>query len=214
MLAKAPVPGRVKTRLCPPLTPEQAAEVAEAALLDTLDGVRAADVARRVLVLQGEFLASGVDVLHQRGGGLDERMCAAYEDAFATSALPMLLVGMDTPQLTPDLLEDAAAQLLRPDVDVVLGDAADGGWWCMGLRRPRAQLLLGVPTSRPDTAVLQRARLADLRVADLPVLQDVDTVQDALRVAAVSRDRFANCVRRVTEAACTISPTRPVRLPA
>jgi uncharacterized protein len=197
VLAKEPVAGRVKTRLCPPLTPVQAAEVAAAALADTLDAVRRADVARRVLALDGTLDAPGFDVLAQRGDGLDERISAAYEDAFDGSCLPMLLIGMDTPQVTAGLLEDAAALLLHPDVDAVMGDAEDGGWWALGLHWPQPALLLGVAPSRSDTGAQQRARLAGLRVRDLPVLRDVDTVADATAVAGATSGAFARTVARL-----------------
>ena len=87
MIAKEPVAGRVKTRLCPPCTPEQAARLARAALEDTLAACdRAAGGARRVLVLDGRpgaWLPPGWDVLPQRGGDLAERLAAAFEDAAA-----------------------------------------------------------------------------------------------------------------------------------
>ncbi|MCY7365125.1 MAG: DUF2064 domain-containing protein, partial [Frankiaceae bacterium] len=91
---------RVKTRLSPPFTSQGGADVAEAALLDTLETVRAIDVAHRVLVLEGDYPAPGFDVQPQRGGPMDERLGAAFDDAAETApGLPTLLVGMDTPQL-------------------------------------------------------------------------------------------------------------------
>lgn len=189
VLAKQPVAGRVKTRLCPPLTPEGAARVAEAALLDTLDAVRAVAVDRRVLVLDGTYAAAGFDVLPQRGGPMDERLGAAFDDC---GDLPALLVGMDTPQLTPDLLAAALQALSRHPA--VLGLAPDGGWWALGLQRPDGDLLRGVPTSRDDTGALQLARLraAGLDVHLLPELRDVDEVADARAAAAAAPDgRFA-----------------------
>ena len=195
VLAKAPVPGRVKTRLCPPLTPEQAADVAAAALADTLDAVRATPVARRVLVLDGVLAAPGLEVLPQRGGPLDERLGAAFDDV--DPDLPALLVGMDTPQLTPVDLADAARALLA--ADAVLGLADDGGWWALGLRRPRGDLLRGVETSRDDTGRRQLERLAraGLRTTMLPTRTDVDTADTALAVAAQApTSRFAQAVAR------------------
>ena len=192
VLAKAPVPGRVKTRLCPPLTPDGAAQVAAAALEDTLDAVRAVDVARRVLVLEGEHDAPGFDVQPQRGGAMPERLAAAFDDC---GPLPALLVGMDTPQLTPALLEDALEALAAHPA--VLGLAADGGWWSLGLQRPDGGLLAGVPTSRDDTGALQQAalRAAGLDPHLLPELRDVDTADDARAVAALAPGgRFAAVV--------------------
>ena len=188
VLAKAPVAGRVKTRLCPPYTPEQAAQLAEAALRDTLAAVAATPAVARTVVLDGapgRWLPEGFAVVPQRGDGLDERLAAAYDDAWARTPAPLLLVGMDTPQVTPALLTAAAAQLLADGTDAVLGLAGDGGWWALGLRRPDASLLVGVPMSTDGTGAAQRTRLAaaGLSVALLPELVDVDDADDAWVVA-------------------------------
>ena len=200
VLAKEPVAGRVKTRLTPALTPAQAAEVALAALEDTVDAVRRTPVVERLLVVDGLFDAPGFLVLPQADGPLDVRLAAAFDDAWAHRRLPMLLVGMDTPQLTPGLLTEALTQLLQPGTDAVLGLAEDGGWWGLGLRCPHAHLVRGIPTSRDDTGARQRDCLlkAGLSVVDLPVLRDVDTVSDLAAVAALApRTRFARAVGTV-----------------
>ena len=196
VLAKQPVAGRVKTRLCPPLTPDQAAQVAQAALEDTLDAVRATPAARRVLVLDGSYDAPGFEVQPQRGGPMPERLAAAFEDC--DPRLPALLVGMDTPQLAPALLQEAVLQLGQHEA--VLGLAPDGGWWALGLQRPDGSLLREVPTSRDDTGALQLAALreAGLEPHLLPELRDVDTADDARAVAALAPDsRFARLVTRL-----------------
>jgi glycosyltransferase A (GT-A) superfamily protein (DUF2064 family) len=188
VIAKQPVPGRVKTRLVPPCTHEQAAALAEAALADTLHTVLMVPARRRVLVLDGRpgpWLPPGFDIVPQCGGSLDERLAAA----FAAVRGPALLIGMDTPQVTPGLLAvdwEAA--------DAAFGPADDGGFWALGLRAPDPALLRGVPMSTPDTGAVQRSRLtaAGLRVVDLPRLRDVDTAADAVAVARqVPRSRFA-----------------------
>ena len=189
VIAKAPVPGRVKTRLTPPFSPAEAATLAEAALTDTLAAVAAAPVARRVLALEGSagsWLPSGFDVIPQRGDGLDERLATAFAEAHAALPLPMVLIGMDTPQVTPKLIADAAGTLDYAEADAVFGPAADGGFWLLGLRRPDRSLLAGVPMSQADTGRRQLDRLteAGLRVAMMPVLTDVDTAADAELVAS------------------------------
>ncbi len=198
VMAKEPRAGRCKTRLCPPATPAQAARLAEAALADTLAAVAHAPVDRRVLALDGRpggWLPPGFDVLPQRGAGLDERLAAALADVASPGAEhPVLVIGMDTPQVTPGLLGAALARLLTPGVDAVLGPAADGGWWALGLRRPDPATTLGVPMSTPATGAAQRRRLSalGLRVADLPELRDVDVIDDARAVAReVPDSRFA-----------------------
>ena len=154
VIAKAPVPGRVKTRLCPPCTPAQAAALAEAALADTLEVVAATPARARVLALEGPtgaWLPSGFDVVAQSGGGLDHRLAAA----FAAVEGPAVLIGMDTPQVTVSLLCEAADALLTPGRDVVLGPASDGGWWAIGLRRPDPRVFLGVEMSTAHTGARQ-----------------------------------------------------------
>jgi rSAM/selenodomain-associated transferase 1 len=192
VIAKEPVPGRVKTRLTPPYTPGQAALIAESALADTLDAVAAAPATRRVLALAGRpgrWLPPGFDVLPQRGDGLDERLANAFADVEG----PTVLIGMDTPQVTPTMLADAGTRL--EDGDAVFGPAADGGFWLLGLRAPDPRMLLGVPMSRPDTGARQLARLNGLRVATLETLTDVDTAEDAVRVAAQAPGtRFAAAI--------------------
>jgi uncharacterized protein len=197
VIAKEPIPGRVKTRLSPPFPPADAAALAEAALTDTLDAVAGTPVARRLLVLDGvpgDWLPAGFDVIGQRGGDLDERLAAALADAYAAMPLPMVLIGMDTPQVTAGQLTDAVWSLTTGEADAVFGPAADGGFWLLGLRRPDRSLVAGVPMSRPDTGRAQLERLAGagLRIALAPRLADVDTFDDAELVAGQIPDsRFA-----------------------
>jgi len=195
VIAKEPRPGRVKTRLTPPFTPEEAAALAEASLADTLDAVARTPARRRVLVLDGEpgpWLPAGVEVVPQCAGGLDERLAAA----FAGCGGPALLIGMDTPQVTPELLTVDFA-----DCDAWFGPAADGGFWALGLADPDPELLRGVPMSTPYTGAAQRRRLDGLRVRDLPLLRDVDTAEDAVAVADAAPDgRFAARLARLTAA--------------
>jgi uncharacterized protein len=187
VIAKAPVPGRVKTRLCPPCTPQQAAALAEAALRDTLAAMATTPAERRVVVLDGRpgrWLPAGFEVLAQRGSGLDERLACAFADIGG----PAVIVGMDTPQVTAKLLARALRELA--DADAVLGPALDGGYWAIGLRRPDSRALLGVPMSVPSTGERQRRRLRQLglTVADLPALRDVDAIEDARAIARLAPD--------------------------
>jgi hypothetical protein len=207
VLAKAPVAGRVKTRLCPPFTPVQAARLAEASLRDTLAAAAATPAVARTVVLDGEvgaWCTPSFGVLPQRGCGLDERLAAAFDDGWARCPAPLLLIGMDTPQVTPALLGAAAALLLTDGTDAVLGRADDGGWWALGLRRPDPSLLLGVPMSTDRTGAAQDARLvaAGLRVRRLAELRDVDTAADARAVAAACpASQFAAALRAMAGAA-------------
>ena len=197
VIAKAPVAGRSKTRLTPPCTPQQAADLAEAALTDTLHAILATPAGRRVLVLEGTpgaWLPDGFEVLPQRGDGLDERLAAAFADI----GEPTLLVAMDTPQVTAQLLSDALDELAG--ADAVLGCAADGGYWAIGLQRADDAVFHGVPMSEPTTCAAQRDRLHSLGLTtrELPPLRDVDEIADAHAVAEVApQTRFARELARL-----------------
>lgn len=215
VLAKAPVPGFAKTRLCPPATPAQAAAVAAAALLDTLDAVLASGL-RPVVALTGALaeatarddVAKALEsctVIPQRGDDLATRVANAHADAAARHpGAPVVQIGMDTPQLTATTLTTAAELLLGDGRDAVIGPAVDGGWWALGLRDSRrAAVLRDIPMSIPDTGRLTRQALtaAGLRVADLAELRDVDTMADARQVAAeMPHGRFPAAVARVPTA--------------
>lgn len=195
VMAKAPVAGRVKTRLCPPCTPAEAAAIAEAALADTLDAVAACGAGRRIVALAGDpgpWLPAGFEVIPQVDGGFDRRLVAAWEMAGG----PGVQIGMDTPQVTAGLLDGALDAL--DATDTALGLAVDGGWWAIGLRRPDPRVFVGIPMSTSGTGAAQRARLGrlGLSVTALPALVDLDTAADlaavtesgsAIRTAAQAR---------------------------
>ncbi|MYS33120.1 hypothetical protein K388_04145 [Streptomyces sp. KhCrAH-43] len=193
VIAKEPLPGRVKTRLTPPFSPAEAARLAEAALADTLHTVLTLPAARRVVVLAGApgpWLPPGIEVVEQGTGGLDERLAVA----FGACAGPTLLIGMDTPQVTAGALAPALEPGGWEGCDAWFGPAEDGGFWALGLAEPDPDLLRGVPMSVPETGAVQRRRLIDagLTVRDLPALRDVDTAADAAEVAALAPGgRFA-----------------------
>jgi uncharacterized protein len=198
VMAKAPVAGRVKTRLCPPCTHREAAGLAAAALADTLDagaGSRAAT--HRTVVLSGRYAPpDGWSVLPQRGNGLAQRLSNTYADVTRGATV---LIGMDTPQVTAGDLDAAAAAL--DHADAAIGPAVDGGWWVLALRDPaHGAVLSGVPMSAPDTAerTLAALRARGLVVGLLPVCRDVDTAADARAVAALApASRFARGVREL-----------------
>ena len=203
VIAKEPLPGLVKTRLTPPFTPAEAAQLAEAALRDTLRTALSLPARRRVLVLDGRpgpWLPPGIEVVAQCTGRLDERLAAA----FGGCAGPALLIGMDTPQITTADLTRALSPDAWDGCDAWFGPAADGGFWALGLAAPDPDLVRGVPMSTPETGAVQRRRLVDagLTVRDLPPLRDVDTAADATQVAAAApHGQFAATLARLTGAA-------------
>lgn len=225
VLAKAPVPGQAKTRLTPPFTEHQAAGLAAAALLDTLDAVTqahrrlggptpvvalAGDVSRGAAPEAVQAALEQLRVVPQRGDGLAERIAAAHADAAATvvggARTATLQIGMDTPQVTADLLVDAAGRLTRPDGPAgVLGPAADGGWWVLGLRDPQAAVLVvEVEMSTPFTfeRTRQALRRGGITAETLSSLVDVDDAAACTTVAeAAPATRFAALAR-------TLAPRR------
>ena len=188
LIAKEPIPGKVKTRLHPPLSYEQAATLAAASITDTVDVVNDLPASRRILLFDGVSLpgnTSGWDIFHQVEGGLDERLAAIFDILDE----PVVLIGMDTPQLTADDLSAVLEDDFDP-VDAWIGMAADGGFWALGMKRPDGSLIRGVVMSLDTTGAAQYARLLDagMRVRKLPVLVDVDTIEDAEEVARISPD--------------------------
>ncbi|OBF95128.1 glycosyltransferase involved in cell wall biogenesis [Mycobacterium sp. 852014-52450_SCH5900713] len=207
VVAKAPEPGRAKTRLAATVGDLVAAEIAAAALLDTLDAVAAAPVANRVVAMTGDLSAAAAadeirqrlesfTVIPQRGNDFADRLANAHADA--ADGYPVVQIGMDTPQVTADMLIDCAQRL--QEAPAVLGPAVDGGWWVLGLRSPEtAECLRTVPMSQPDTGLLTYRALHDLgiepvaapRLADFDVFDDVAVVREACGPAS----RFAKVTR-------------------
>jgi glycosyltransferase A (GT-A) superfamily protein (DUF2064 family) len=185
------VPGLAKTRLAATVGNAVAADIAAAALLDTLDAVAAAPVAARIVAMTGDLSAAcrsaeirsrlaDFTVFVQRGDDFADRLANAHADAAAAAGgLPVVQIGMDTPQVTADLLGQCATALLA--TDAVLGMARDGGWWVLGVTDPRsAECLRGVPMSTAQTGDVTLAALRDtgLNVGLVSELADVDTVDD------------------------------------
>lgn len=206
VMAKAPVPGFAKTRLAASVGAERAAQIAAAALLDTLDAVAAASVSGRVVAMTGDLDAASAGdeirrrlddfvVVEQRGADFADRLANAHADAaLAAGPQPVLQIGMDTPQVTAALIERCCEALLA--APAILGLATDGGWWVLGVHSPTdADVLRAVPMSSPDTgAVTLRAlRAIGLDPVLVDELRDVDTVDDvaAVRAASPPNSRFA-----------------------
>jgi glycosyltransferase A (GT-A) superfamily protein (DUF2064 family) len=179
VVAKAPVPGRAKTRLAASVGDRVAAEISAAALLDTLDAVAATPVAARVVAFTGELddavgaaeighrLAS-FTVIAQRGNDFADRLANAHADAADGS--PVLQIGMDTPQVTAELLTGCARQLA--DAPAVLGLAPDGGWWALGVRTPGKFTLKALQRNGVEVRLVEE-------LADFDVVDDIAAVREA-----------------------------------
>ncbi|WP_295126660.1 DUF2064 domain-containing protein [uncultured Leifsonia sp.] len=197
VIAKECLPGRVKTRLQPAFSADEAATIAAASLADTLRVVGSLGASRRILYFDGDVPpsgASGWELIPQPAGDLDERIGALFDAVDQ----PLLLLGMDTPHLEPAMLDAVFAA--DPEVDAWFGPATDGGFWALGMRRPDGDLVRGVPMSLDTTGARQLQRLngAGLRVRMLPPLTDIDTPADVPAAA-----------RRAPELARALRALRP-----
>jgi glycosyltransferase A (GT-A) superfamily protein (DUF2064 family)/SAM-dependent methyltransferase len=246
VVAKAPVSGESKTRLGAAIGMPAAADLAAAALLDSLDaGATACDQDRRVIALTGDLDSAARSaeiksaladwtVISQRGKGFGERLASAHADAARKLRAPVVQIGMDSPQVTGQHLRAVLDRIAAGNCDAVLGPASDGGWWLLALAHPRwAAGLRDVPMSTAHTGAATQAMLrkAGARVVSTSLLDDVDTVPDAQRVAALAPEsRFAQAWRHLVTgpgsptdlfdealagASCTLHglPGGPVELP-
>jgi rSAM/selenodomain-associated transferase 1 len=191
VIAKRPAPGQTKTRLCPPLSPEQAAQLYECFLKDTLAAARAVPGAARLINYapsdaDGYFagLAADFGRLPQVGADLGQRLNHALTRCLEEGFRRAVIMDSDSPTLPADYVVQAFEAL--ESADVVLGPCEDGGYYLIGLTRPQPRLLREVQMSTPrvleDTLALARA--AGLRVALLPRWYDVDTVVELERLRA------------------------------
>ncbi len=205
IIAKEPRPGVVKTRLCPPCTPEQAAALAAAALADTLAAVdeltgRIDGCIRRVLLFDGDpsqWSNWAYDNVAQRGDGLGDRLSNAFHDLG-----PGIVIGMETPHVVASLHAGLAA--LQRGCDTI-GLAADGGYWAIGLHRIDAAIFTDVAMSTSHAGLAQLNRMHQLgrSVHHLPLARDLDTIDDA--EAAAGRTPVTRLVTEARDVLATIA---------
>ncbi|HSJ45630.1 MAG TPA: TIGR04282 family arsenosugar biosynthesis glycosyltransferase [Euzebyales bacterium] len=211
VVAKAPVPGPVKTRMQPGLSADLAADLAAAMLADVTTAARATDATvwwsyagdRAVL---DALRPAGVRLLAQVGDGLGERLAHAHRTLHGAAAGRVLLVGADCPTVDADVLRAALARL--DDHDVVLGPAGDGGYTLLGTGTCAPSLLSAVPMSTAHTGAdtLAQAERLGLRTAVLDARPDLDTVDD-LRTALDGG--WLDAAPRTRALATSILGTRP-----
>jgi rSAM/selenodomain-associated transferase 1 len=189
LIAKVPEAGRVKTRLCPPLTPSEAAELAAAMLTDTLASAGSSGADPWCVYDGDERLLTGhlrlpVSLLRQTCGGLEARLAAAQAELFAHGYDRVLLVGADCPSVSSVYLRQAIDALF--DVDLVLGPAFDGGYTLIGTNAPSPALFDGVLMSTDHVLIetLGRAVQQRLQVRLLAWRYDLDTVGDLVEAHA------------------------------
>jgi rSAM/selenodomain-associated transferase 1 len=209
VMAKAPVPGLAKTRLCPPLSPAHAAELSAAFLRDMTENIA---LAARSALIQGAIayaplgsehafaghLADGTALVLADGSrpmpddvqGFGRSLLHAAQALFASDFAAVCLVNSDSPTLPTALLVRAAHALLAPGERVVLGPAEDGGYYLLGMQQPHAHLFADIAWSTSEVAAATRRRAAalDLDVVMLPTWYDVDDAASLTRLLAKTAD--------------------------
>ena len=191
IMAKAPWPGQVKTRLCPPLSSEAAAQLYRAFLLDKIGQVGALQAVPVISYAPAEAKAyfealvpSHFSLIPQQGRDLGARLLSTFEQIFSLGCELALAIDSDTPTLPTAYLEQALDLLADTRIDVVLGPSEDGGYYLIGLRRPYRELFEDIAwsTSGVLSQTLQRSREQQLQVACLEPWYDVDTPDDLNRL--------------------------------
>ena len=199
IMAKAPWAGEVKTRLCPPLSLVDAAELYRRLLLDKIEQVRSLKTARLAIAYTPgearaffEEVAPGFVLVPQRGADLGDRLANSLGELLDTGHRGALAIDSDTPTLPLEFLQQALDLIATPEIDVVLGPTEDGGYYLIGLRAVHRELFEAMAWSTqqvlPET--IRRADAKGLRVACLPPWYDIDTPDDLarLRMALAASD--------------------------
>ncbi len=210
IFAKAPIEGQVKTRLCPPLTLAQAAELARCFLMDTVEqacqlpGVEVyiaftpADSEphfRKILPFPVKYIA-------QRGDSLGERELNIFRDLLESSVSRVVLIGSDIPTLPPSHLQEAFFQLENAQCDAVFGPSSDGGYYLVGMRKVHKELFENIPWSTPTVMAetLSQARKHNLNAVLVPAWYDVDDQAALSQLANDLKNTNAGTVAPRTQA--------------
>jgi len=188
VVAKRPTPGKTKTRLSPPLTPELASALYECFLFDTLDQIRQVRDAQHVIAYLDEYdyfqrLAPDFELIPQEGHDLGERLDNALTFYLSRGYERVVIMDSDSPTLPPDYLS-RAFHILSDSADVVLGPCDDGGYYLIGLKKPTPRLLrevhMSTPTVAADTMAL--AKEEGLNLVMLPTWYDIDDIASLSRL--------------------------------
>ena len=187
VMAKAPRPGKVKTRLCPPLTPEQAATLNTCFLKDTTENlarVAASGQAAGIIsytpagdeALFDGLLPESFSLVLQRSGDFGERLLGAATDILACGFGAVCLIDSDSPSVPAAAFEQAVTELNRPGDRIVLGASEDGGYYLIGLKQPHPEPFQNITwsTSSVFAETVAAARAAGIEVVELPLWYDVD----------------------------------------
>jgi rSAM/selenodomain-associated transferase 1 len=190
IMAKAPFPNKVKTRLTPPLAPIEASRLYHSFLLDKIEQVKDIEVTRPFIAYTPEssksfftgIIPPGFFLINQAGKDLGERLANVSHELFTQGATRVILLDSDTPNLPVDHIREGISRL--NEVDVVLGPCEDGGYYFIGMRAFIPEIFSGIPwsTAHVTELTLKKAWKLGLTVSMLPGWYDVDTVKDLKRL--------------------------------
>lgn len=197
IFAKKPLPGTVKTRLSPPLTPEEAAALYGCMLEDSIAMARTLSGITPFIFFQNdpgaaeyfETLAPEILLFPQAGENLGERLENAFAGTFELGSTEIAVIGTDSPDLPSEYIFEAFSRLDYEQTDVVLGPADDGGYYLLGLKRVWEELFRGLPWSSREllAASIERAKNLSLGVSLLPSWYDIDTEADLKRATLLDK---------------------------
>ena len=188
VMAKAPVPGKVKTRLTPPFTPQEAVELYKCFLQDRVREMRRlsgidlavaytpADARDTFVKISG----NGFQLFAQKGDDLGRRLNNVFIEKLGQDYAAVSIIDSDTPDLPCAIIEQSFQILLSGEADTVFGPCDDGGYYLVGMRRPQPELFEDIPWSTAavlDTT-LSRAGELGIRTQLLPAWNDLDTFED------------------------------------
>jgi rSAM/selenodomain-associated transferase 1 len=198
VMAKAPRPGKVKTRLAPPLTPDQAAAINICFLRDTTENIAAVTTSGKSAgiisytpvgdeALFDNLLPADFTLIPQRGDGFGDRLLATAEDLLACGYGCVCLIDSDSPTVPAAAFEQAVTELQKPGDRIALGPAHDGGYYLIGLKRAHPELFANITwsTSAVFAETLAAAKSANLETVILPLWYDVD---DAATLAILTAE--------------------------
>jgi len=191
IFAKQPVAGKVKTRLVPALSAVDAAGLYSCMLRDTLIKVASLQDVDRILFVvdepgSGAFFHEsfpGIQIFPQTGNNLGEKMAAAFAAVFSLGYQAAAIIGTDSPDLPLTFIEEAYRMLQEHQAEAVFGPSEDGGYYLLAMGQLHNNLFAGIhwSTGRVLQQSLENAEKTGLRVAQLPVWYDVDTIEDLAR---------------------------------
>lgn len=202
VFVKAPTPGSVKTRLCPPVPPERAAALYRAFAQDTFDHAGRVSSARTIVAYEPDarfpdlsWLSNpSAEAFQQVGATLGERLALAFESCLRDHS-KAVIIGSDAPHIPPSVYADAFEELDR--ADLVLGPSADGGYYLVGLTRPEPRLFHDIPWSTDGVLLATRQRARELGVSTRLLSEqfDVDAFGDLKRLARMLMEGQASAPR-------------------